>query len=114
MLVRQLSLDALSWANLDDARRRLADLLRRLFLAYLTVIHSHIDCVLDLTECALLHNLGLARLQLRVHADLGLEWSHLGPLDLRRNRLGLFRLRTDADDLLNRFLCALSGHGRVA
>ena len=115
MLVRQLSLNALGWANLDDARRRLADHLRRLLLAYLTIaINSHLDGVLDLTECALLHNLGLARLQLRVHADLGLEWSLLDPFDIRRYWLGLFRLRTDADDCVGRLLGALSGHGRVA
>ena len=115
MLIRQLSLNALGWANLDDARRRLADLLRGLFPAHLTIaINSHLDDVLDLTRCSLLHNLGLARLKLRVHADLGLEWSLLGPFDIRRYWLGLFRLRTDADDCVGRLLGALSGHGRVA
>ena len=110
MLIRQLSL-VFSRTNLDDARGRLADFLRRLLLAHLAVINSHRDGVLGLTRRAFLDNLGLTRLQVRVHANLGIVRGLLSPFDLVGNRVSL---GTHTDDRVARLLGALGGHGRLA
>ena len=110
MLVRQLGL-VLCRTNLDDARSRVADLLSGLVLVHLAVVNSHSDGVLDLARRALLDNLGLARLQVRVHPDLGLVRGLLSPFDLVGNRVSL---GAHADDRVGRFLGALGGHGRLA
>ena len=108
--IRQLSL-AFGRTDLDDSWRRRADLGRGLVLLDLAVVNGHRDGVLDLARGALLDDLLLARLQIRVDADLGLKWGLLSPLDLGRGRVDL---GAHADDRVGRLLGALSSHGRLA
>ena len=99
MLICQLSLVALGRTNLDDLLHRITDLLSGLILADLTVLSVHRNGVLHLTLLALLDNLGLPRLQLRVNTHLDLERSALSPLNLRGCRLAF---GTDLHNLLHR------------
>ena len=109
VLIGQLGLGRRS-ADLDDLLRRLADGLSRVVRRDVTVIRSHRDGVLDLARLALLNNLGLAGLEIRVLANLNLERGALSPL----NGLGGgVTLGADLDDLLDRLLDAL-GLGRGA
>ena len=98
MLIGKFGL-VLGRTNLDDLFDWVADLIGGVFLGDLTVLGVDLDGVLDLALLALLDNLSLSRLQVRVDTDLGLEWSLLIPLDLRGGRLAL---STDLDDLIDR------------
>ena len=111
MLIRQLSLVVGRRTNLDNVRGRITDLLSGLILRRLTVLSVNGDGVLNLALLALLDNLGLARLQRRVNADLNLERSVLIPFNDRGCR---FTLGAYPDDLLDWFANTLSGGLRTS
>ena len=96
--------DALGWlgANADDLLYRLFDGLHD----WLTVLDSHLN---DAVLAFLIHDL-LVGLKVLVVDDLGgVRQLYLLRLHRRCRVVG-----THADDLLGRFLDALSGHGRIA
>ena len=103
----------LGWLRADLnhlINRLLGDLLSDLRIARLGIGDITLDSHRLLTRNTLGYNLRLTGRHVRIELDLHTE------RNLRLDRLsgGAGGLGTDADDLLDRFLGALSGHGRVA
>ena len=110
MCIRQLGL-SLVRANFHDVVNRIADLLGGFLFGDLPVFILHRDGVLDLALFAFLDDFLFTRFQIRVDTHLDLERGLFDPLNRFSSRRAL---GAHADDLLDRLLGALSGHGRVA